>query len=373
MSKEQLKHIFEPSACLSARQLKSYVSGKMVHEEAHAVEAHLMSCPFCSEAVEGLMETKGSLNTLEKLDAGFIAKQLGVSTQEIKNITAAPPVTKANSYSTQPEKATRQPVNIPWKPLAAAAAFVGVVSIAWVMRDNIFPKIEETSIAQEATKLTEEVIPAIAYTPPAEVIDTTAIAADGVLTEQAPVQPKAADVVPQDQKALLAKKEAEKKTADAAKKDVAMMRSAQTQPAIAAEQKAAAPTTNNATTTRAGNSFTGPEVPPAMDRANVSAEAEEKKESSVDASKAIAKRASTGMEKADEFYNKGRYKKALKIYQDEMYDSRSNKRDAATYMAAQCHAAMGETKQAKTLLNSLIDKNSYKKTQAQQLLDKLEQ
>ena len=51
-----------------------------------------------------------------------------------------------------------------------------------------------------------------------------------------------------------------------------------------------------------------------------------------------------------------------------MYDSRSNKRDGATYMAAKCHLAMGEETQARTLLNSLIHSNSSKKGQAEELL-----
>lgn len=378
MSKEQLKHIFEQSPCLTQRQLKNYVSGKMVHEEAHAVESHLLSCPFCTDAVEGLMEGKvqGAINNIDKLDSSFIAKHFGVEAKEIKS-AAPPPVIKAGSYSTQPEKTEKKTISIHWKPMAAAAGLIAVACIAWFMRDNIFPHAED-QLAQQTT--IEETPPQqeLTYSATTDtqpiVQDTTSMIAVTEPAEQ-PVMPASTPAAEdaKDAKSLLARKEAEKKlppATDAAKKAEASKTIAATSQGsmvVTDSKPAAAPTNNNAPATRMGNSFTGPEVPK-YDEAEV---AETKTEVVAKRKVNISKRASTGLDRADEFYNSGKYRKALKIYQDEMYDSKSNKKDAATLMAAQCHIGMGQEAQAKTLLNTLVNKNSIKKQQAQQLLTQM--
>lgn len=369
MSKEQLKHIFEQSPCLTQRQLKNYVSGKMVHEEAHAVESHLHSCPFCTDAVEGLTEgkTQGAINNLDKLDSSFIAKHFGVEAKEIKK-AAAPPVIKTASYTAPQQKDERKSVNIPWKPMAAAAGLIGIACIAWFMRDNIFPHAEEQlaqqTVVEEIPVQQEQTYSAAIDTTPA-MQDTSAMIAMAEPVQQPVLVPATEDA--RDAKALAARKEAEKKLplADAAKKPEANKTVAATsQGSIAVTDKNAAAPANNAPASRMGNSFTGPEVPK-YDEAEV---AETKTEVVAKRKVNISKRASTGLDRADEFYNSGKYRKALKIYQDEMYDSKSNKKDAATLMAAQCHIGMGQEAQAKTLLNTLVNKNSIKKQQAQQLL-----
>jgi hypothetical protein len=51
--KQKLLHILDSSVCITTRQLKEYVAGTMSGEECHAVEHHLNSCPFCSDALDG--------------------------------------------------------------------------------------------------------------------------------------------------------------------------------------------------------------------------------------------------------------------------------------------------------------------------------
>ncbi len=382
MSKEQLKHIFEQSACLTPRQVKNYVSGKMVHEEAHVVEAHLLGCPLCSDAVEGIIEHKaqGALAAIEKPDAGFLSKHLGLPIQEIKAITAAPPVIKAGTYSTQPEKTVQKGSNIPWKTLAAAAGLITITCVAWFMRDSIFPHTEEQQLAQSTIS---EPVPAPEISYNATTTDTTTgVTGDSAelltITEptlQTPVTTTTTPAKTPQEIAAMAKKEAEKKiplTDGAKKTDAAKALTVATQNNYGITESkptAAAPaTTGNTSPARTGNSFTGPEAPAFDAAADV---AETKTETVTKRKVNIAKRASNGMDKADELYNSGKYKKALKIYQDEMYDSKSNKKDAATLMAAQCHIGLGQAEQAKILLNTLVNKNSVKKQQAQQLLTQM--
>lgn len=376
MSKEELKHIFEQTICLTPRQMKNYVSGKMVHEEAHVVEAHLLGCPLCSDAVEGIIEnkTQGALAIIEKTDTGFLSKHLGLPVQDIKTTTTAAPVIKARPYATQPEKTERKGSTIPWKTFAAAAGLITIACVAWFMRDSIFPHTEEQQLAQ--TTISEPVpAPEISYN--ATTTDTTTgvtedsaqslAMAEPVLTTPVATTPPPANT-PLEATAL-AKKEAQKKVplkevtekADAAR---AITTASQGNNSIT-ENKPPATATPQA---RMGNSFTGPEAPTFDAATDVP---ETKTETVAKRKVNIAKRASNGMGKADELYNSGKYKKALKIYQDEMYDSKSNKKDAATLMAAQCHIGLGQEEQAKTLLNTLVNKNSVKKQQAQQLLTQM--
>ncbi|MBP6624961.1 MAG: tetratricopeptide repeat protein [Chitinophagaceae bacterium] len=52
-----LSDILNPSHCLSQTQLIAYIQQKLEREEVYLVESHLNDCPFCSDALEGLMES----------------------------------------------------------------------------------------------------------------------------------------------------------------------------------------------------------------------------------------------------------------------------------------------------------------------------
>jgi hypothetical protein len=47
--------LFDPhTACLTEQAIYDYLDGKLLPQESHAVEKHLLDCAFCSEAMEGL-------------------------------------------------------------------------------------------------------------------------------------------------------------------------------------------------------------------------------------------------------------------------------------------------------------------------------
>lgn len=390
MSKEELKHIFEHSSCLTQRQLKGYVSGKMVHEEAHAVEAHLLSCPLCNDAVEGMMAGKAdsAIAGMEKLNADFLAQHLGIPVKEIKAATPPPPATKQKAFNPPTGGGPQRSSRAVWKPMAAAAAFLAIVAVMWLMRDTIFPQGQEQKLAQEI--VVEE---PKASSRPMEVLPTTdteavAMAEEAVEEITTALDPNTESAASAMQPGALAAeqpktgKEELKKSqlamTTAAKTEASRMTTGSLQQTAATKDKsnldvaASAPKYDGAQ--RMGNSFTGPQniatTKEATAREELADEAEVKKEAKVNPviQEKLGERARSGIDKGDELYNKGKYKRALKAYQDEMYDSRSNKRDGATYMAAKCHLAMGEETQARTLLNSLIHSNSSKKGQAEELL-----
>lgn len=361
MNKEQLKHMFDSSACLSTRQLKSYASGKMVHEEAHTVEVHLLSCPFCTDALEGLTNHKDSeaFEDIEQMNADFLHKHFKNIPQEKASVTKAikkPKVKSTISFNPQLIK-----------NLSIAAGIILLVGIFWFMRDSIFPTSNEPEhIAQNTGPVTEksDLRPAFEEEQQSEAIDTptdnalvstqevaTVLSADNTTKEINEAAPKPAGSQPAT--AANANKNADvgpptlKEVAPTVAKDVEeeMKKDRSIASTTSADQQ------NSYYEKRLGNSF--------------DAGAESKPELQVESS------AATGIERADELYNKGRYRRALKQYQGEMFNPKSPAKDQATYMAAQCHLHLGETTQAKTLLNSLVKEKSSLQGKAKQQLDKL--
>ncbi len=403
MNKEQLKHIFEPSACLSPRQLKGYATGKMVHEECHAVEVHLLSCPFCSEAVEGLKAANSAtaVTAMEKLDDSFIAKHFGVSAQEIKQVTKTKPVIKAGAYTNNPEPKEKKAVHIPWKPLSLAASLVAAVCIMWFMRDSIFPQGDNDQLAEQTIiEPVQEQEPEVVYRPAVDTEETNTVAVtDTVATVQldmpepeplaaatedlakAKTSPAVKDTAGAAAKALLAKKEADKKATEAKLAAAKKADQEKNKLALLAADKAVAtkaPPTVKTTADerpRMGNSYEPATVNEY--KTELPKNAPQKEETAATPEPAKKKielgTARSGILKGDEAFNDGKYKKALKLYQKVMFDPESNQKDAATMMAAKCHIAMDETMQARTLLNSLISENSYKKDEAKSLLNKVDE
>jgi tetratricopeptide (TPR) repeat protein len=64
------QQIFRPTACISHEELRQYLSGRMAREGQRRVENHLLDCPLCSDAVEGVEEAGSHLtDDLEDFEA----------------------------------------------------------------------------------------------------------------------------------------------------------------------------------------------------------------------------------------------------------------------------------------------------------------
>lgn len=61
-----MKTIFTRSACLSAKTLRDYTTGKLSGEERFRVENHLVDCQLCSAAVEGYAADHTGSRTAER-------------------------------------------------------------------------------------------------------------------------------------------------------------------------------------------------------------------------------------------------------------------------------------------------------------------
>lgn len=387
MSKEQLGHIFERSACLTPKQMKGYVSGKMVHEEAHAVEVHLLSCPFCRDAMDGLRENqdKGALAGMEKLDAGFIAAHFGVSKDDLNIKGKKVKASKQGDFKTFTEKSGGESgggIRRMWKPMAAAAGLIAVACILYFMRESIFPEGGQKQLAQNTetsnnTSVPEQATPDIAYRPVADstVADTPIMA----INETAEMM----TLPPEDKPALEEKKPEsaeEKKKQEQAQKEAEQKKKANAEMLTAAAAKPGTQTLKKPAKAddlsadyaekRMGNSFTPEEQKDAPATTTLAREKAETKEPAPP-KKINLGEARSGIPDGDEAFNDGKYKKALRQYKKIMFDPKSNQKDAATLMAAKCHIAEDEMMQARTLLNSLVKENSVKKDEAAALLKQL--
>ncbi len=70
MSDPTLPKIFEKTGCLSKEELLAYAGRSIEPSLRHQIEKHLIDCPLCSEAVDGLGESgmPVSINTLDTIN-----------------------------------------------------------------------------------------------------------------------------------------------------------------------------------------------------------------------------------------------------------------------------------------------------------------
>lgn len=54
-----MESLFKTRPCLSRKELRQYLAGRLNEEQQFEVENHLLDCPLCSSAAEGLAEESG--------------------------------------------------------------------------------------------------------------------------------------------------------------------------------------------------------------------------------------------------------------------------------------------------------------------------
>lgn len=397
MSKEQLKHIFEQSSCLTKKQLKEYVSGSMSSEEAHAVEQHLHSCPMCSDAIDGLMAQQGKgVEVMNTISADFLTKHLGAANpQTPRNIN----MSATNTNYTNDTKKKPAPAMIKAKPVrsyfafrtmsVAATILFAIVGI-WYYRLTNDVLQESQPVAQELPKPAPVEQPAVAqYVEDIE--QAVAAAADmmsngaaeaGTQTSitQSPatkdkgVVAMAAPAPEKEEKQGLLKKLGNKIEAVAAKKTTQQLLGAikndnpdkyatsaknqfvEEQRMKPKEERADVADMQPGNASRAtGNSYQ-----PAED---VKAVTLSEKEALEPVSK---------IDKADQLLKSGKASDALNLYTQEMRGASSRgKRQEAAIGAARCYVALGNRYKAKDILLSIVDEGGPRKREAKRMLKEL--
>jgi len=124
---DQLVHIFDDSTCLTKRQLKDYVTGIMGDEECHAAEVHLNSCPFCSDAVDGMMMHKDeAAQLLADLNPDFLKEHFAQNMPQVHLNSIAVPVDQ--HMTGKKKKNNTRPL---WRTASVAAAVLFCMGLVW--------------------------------------------------------------------------------------------------------------------------------------------------------------------------------------------------------------------------------------------------
>ena len=73
-----MKVTLKERSCLSQRELRRYLRGKMTKQQRQAVEHHLLDCPLCAHAVDG-MENAAAAGQLEQelSEVGALSNRAG--------------------------------------------------------------------------------------------------------------------------------------------------------------------------------------------------------------------------------------------------------------------------------------------------------
>lgn len=125
--------IFSETGCVRRELLLRYRDGKLPASDKHEVEKHLVDCPLCDEALEGLMLVSGT-TVLDEINAA-VREQSAASTG--------------------------------WKPgyyLAAAASFTALIFLSW------FAFHQLNDIPENKMAVNETPVPAKEMTPPAAAV-----------------------------------------------------------------------------------------------------------------------------------------------------------------------------------------------------------
>lgn len=386
MSNEQMKRIFDQSACLTPRQLKGYVSGSLVHEEAHAVEAHIMGCPFCSEAIDGIKAHRvdRSVDAMEALTPDFLDGHSGFSVKsEVAAATSSIKVAKKSTVKTTgsggvDNKSFGSPQLL--RTVSIAATVLIAAGVFWFIQSN-----RDNTTATVADNVTASDVQPVAPQPVNDMVDAgtsdSALVADNAAAEL-PVVP---DSVMQQANGVVASADDAntrfKEVAEAAplKKKDSVKKVATTVAMTTTQSVKKVPMTRDAVDRgRMGNSYT-PEnasnVSIGGARGSGTAYNVDGVQINAAPPKAVldqtAKDAATAPAKpltADELYDQKKYTQALAKYKQEMQSSTGKDKEDAKLGIAKCYIGMGDNKQAVSILRGMLYDNSKRKKQAKKLL-----
>jgi hypothetical protein len=135
----QLEHIFDDSTCLTRRQLRDYANGTMSAEECHAAEHHINSCPFCSEAIEGMaIHEAEAIGAVNELNTRFLKEHFDSHMLQV-HLNSLAPVASANSYDYKGTKKHGHKNGIVITGSSVAAAVLLILGVMGYLRFEKHP------------------------------------------------------------------------------------------------------------------------------------------------------------------------------------------------------------------------------------------
>jgi len=351
---EQLKHIFDISACPTQRQVQDYLSGTMPREEMYVFEHHIHSCILCSEALDGFLEQpQKAITGLAELNNTFLKDHLELH----------PPQIYLNSIAhTAAGKDAGN--NTLWKPLAIAATLLLCLGLGWYFK-NYRQKNDISVIAQLNTKDSEIKRTSV------ETANQSRTANDNRSLQEE--EKKNKKIFLYSEKTDNTQSVSVPQTApEAIKESAPKVSTPALQPAnFEKDESANSPKKENAEEQPVA-AYREASSPPsiASDKRSeaISEDDNSKKEKSINiASAQPANESNDNL--ADNYYQNGNYSKALTEFKKQIRNRDVQQSQYAQLMTARCYLQLGEQNHAKEMLEELAENgNGSYKRQARRLL-----
>jgi FimV C-terminal domain len=396
MSNEQLKHIFDNSACLTKKQMIDYVAGTMINEESHAVEVHLNSCPFCNEAIEGMFEQQegNTADVLAGINSDFLKDHFSLQNPQI-HLNSLAPAAQATGIHYQPKKkkAKTQPL---FRTVSIAAALLLLFFTLWYFDFGKSKPTQQLAHNTDVSATQPSQQPPVAQS---QIEDLPAVNKTVTTSNNIPTPPNT-NGTPQSPQALVTTNLANDDEAIARKNEIAdaaaqkeeVVVNAYKAPLVdkynpeqakrlSAEQVEKMPTrstesvaaTAPATYNKKEGELTIAGARPGTTTYIVDG-VQVKDKATADAPKKLEKpsESASNISKAGTQYSNGQYNAALTTLKADLGSSEASRRNPATLLAAKCYIALGNKEKARKLLQPLADEASGSdKRQAKRMLKDL--
>lgn len=395
-----LSDILNPSHCLSQTQLLAYIQQKLEREEVYAVESHLNDCPFCSEALEGFMESDIELSKQHLIE---VKKHVETKLEELrpKSSSTIPASTLASTTS----KGFTYKKTYRWLAAASALLLIGLggysvfsyiskqkqelalhekdsksaVDAPYKMPENaetgevVHVEVSTDSLKNNApfeddTKKETKVETKIKETPLTKADDKSLAQSTTVPSFTPPPVTTSKEVV---EKAAAPAAEVGKNNID---ESVQENDYANSRKNYAQEEKVVAESkTPLSKKTSAGGMKKNKDEPiqqsPVANQLNYSTYSNNNNElnnqnnkNNIESIKAISKQSSskTDYETGLGFYNEGNYKKSIRFFEKATKKASGIELEDIQFHLAQAYLKLGRTADAESLLNKLASSSKYK-------------
>ncbi len=362
-SDERLLQVLDQSACLSKGQLLGYRKQTLYPEELRAVEMHLNSCPFCSDALEGFNQEQD----MEQLLSGLFPPPLPAQPIREQIKEPAPAVQKAEpAPAAHKEPVRTEPISRPalaanvrpmkkaghWRRnLGIAAALIIGFGILWYVE---FRKQPPETLALNTIDTTPPL-------PPPAAPELKPIASRGTRHQG----DTAAHIVARKKDTLHSLHDADVKLIAQKTKDSAKI--AATQDKVADQQQvtmAAKARASEREEEKGADKQKEDDSVPAL--AARSAEPEK-----TNARNSEKEESASDFEMGLKMYKQKQYASALMYFRTVESDKSNAKYWDAVYYSALCHKNLNKNRRARKLFERIVEENAPHKKAAQKELDNM--
>lgn len=392
----RLLQILENTACLSKSQLQAYLDKSLQPEELYAVEMHLIECPICNDAIEGL---KGVEQLHQLLNTIPVMTKLPVprnkdkkpvepktetnvpshATTEIKQkpestVTADSGERNRTTASASKSKASGSSWGRQWgKPLGIAATILLLFSLLWYFELGGADEVLGNGDAAVLVPQTDSLLADAATAMPPKPLSSPAVATPN--TTAVPIPDTVKPLAPADLKEPIIKAEEEIQKKVVPKEE----------PIVKKEVPASVPATVAAKLPeqkeRQTQDALQPDATPFVELAeeNPTARLDRKASEQVPAVKTISANTTdktlphSDFEKGMELYRQQQYGSAILYFRTAANKSTEAKYYDALYYSAMAYKNMGKKRKAVTYLKKIVaDEAAPNKSEAQRQLDALQ-